>query len=176
MHNYTTRTALNRILLTGLVAFSLLTPLTVFSDPIKAPGFILPGQNKTIDLSEFKGKVVYLDFWASWCDPCKRSFPWMNKLQEQYGHNGFEIVAVSLDEDRQDAEKFLARVPANFTVAFDETGKTAESYKLKAMPSSYLIDRQGRLVHKSVGFRNEVKKIIEAKIQELTGGNVIANR
>lgn len=170
------RNFFSRIILTGLVAFSLLSPVTGYSEPSKAPVFSLPGQNKTVDLSKYKGKVVYLDFWASWCDPCKRSFPWMNELKKQYGRDGFEIIAVSLDASRKDAEEFLTRIPAKFDVAFDERGKTAESYKLKAMPSSFLIDRQGRLVHKSLGYRNEEKKIIEAKIQQLTTGNLVAKR
>lgn len=175
------RINLGRIIFSGLVAISLLSPLTAFSEAAsskiaKAPGFSLPGQNKTVDLSKYKGKVVYLDFWASWCGPCKRSFPWMNKLQEQYGSDGFEIVAISLDASREDAEEFLARIPANFSVAFDEKGKSAESYKIKAMPSSFLIDRQGRLVHKSLGFRNEEKKVIEEKIKQLTGQKLVAHR
>lgn len=166
----------NSLVVFFVFIFGMVASLPAFSDTNKAPLFTLPGQNKTIDLSQYKGKVVYLDFWASWCDPCKRSFPWMNKLQEQYGSNGFEVVAISLDESRKDAEKFLSRVPANFEVAFDETGKTAKSYKLKAMPSSYIIDRDGRLVHKSLGFRNEEKKVVEARIQQLTSDHLVANR
>jgi thiol-disulfide isomerase/thioredoxin len=181
MNNFVSRTYFSRIIFSGLVAYSLLSPLNANSEEVssklvKAPGFSLPGQNKIIDLSKYKGKVVYLDFWASWCGPCKRSFPWMNKLQEQYGVDGLEIVAVSLDASREDAEEFLARIPASFSVAFDEKGKSAESYKVKAMPSSFLIDRQGRLVHKSLGFRAEEKKIIERKIKQLTGRKVIAQR
>ena len=100
----------------------------------------------------------------------------MNELQSQYGQNGFEVVAVSLDTSRKDAEAFLKKVPASFDIAFDERGKTAEAYHLKAMPSSFLIDREGKLVHKSLGYRNEEKKIIEAKIQQLTSNNFVANR
>jgi thiol-disulfide isomerase/thioredoxin len=171
MHNSVTR-----ITISLLVIFSFISPLSAFSDTAKAPAFSLPGQNKTIDLSKYRGKVVYLDFWASWCGPCKQSFPWMNKLQEQYGRDGLEIVAVSLDTSRKDAEKFLEKIPANFDVAFDERGQTAQIYKLKAMPSSFLIDRDGKLVHKSIGYRNEEKKVIEAKIQQLTTGNLVAKR
>jgi thiol-disulfide isomerase/thioredoxin len=149
-------------------------PATTYASD--APGFTLPGQNKTIQLSKYKGKVVYLDFWASWCEPCKRSFPWMNQLQEQYGEDGFEIVAVNLDESRKDAEAFLNKMPAKFDVAFDKSGKTAEAYNLKAMPSSFLIDRDGKLVHKSLGYRAEEKKILEKKIQQLVGKNVVATR
>jgi peroxiredoxin len=100
----------------------------------------------------------------------------MNKLQEQYGQNGFEIIAINLDSSRQDAEDFLAKVPATFDVAFDSKGKTAEVYKLKAMPSSYLIDRQGKLVHKSLGYRKEEKEIIESKIRHLTENKLVAKR
>lgn len=134
--------------------------------------FKLPGDNATIDLSKYRGKVVYLDFWASWCEPCKRSFPWMNQLQEQYSQDGFEIVAVNLDESRKDADEFLARVPANFTIAYDNKGKTAKVYKLKAMPSSFIIDKNGMLVHRSLGYRNEEKKVVEAKIRQLTSRKI----
>ena len=163
-----------RFATTVLIICCFALPASVYAQ--QAPGFSLPGQNKIIDLSQYKGKVVYLDFWASWCGPCKQSFPWMNKLQEQYQRDGFEIVAVNLDTSRKEAEAFLAKIPANFDVAFDKTGKTAKQYKLKAMPSSFLIDRNGNLVHKSLGYRTEEKKIIEAKIQELTSGNVVAKR
>ena len=142
----------------------------------KAPGFNLPGQNKTIQLSQYKGKVVYLDFWASWCEPCKRSFPWMNELQTHYGDDGFEIIAVNLDESRKDANEFLKKMPAKFEIAFDKSGKTAEMYNLKAMPSSFLIDRNGNLVHKSLGYRAEEKKILEKKIKQLVDKRVVANR
>ena len=163
-----------RFTTTVLIICCFVLPSSVYAQ--QAPEFSLPGQNKTIDLSQYKGKVVYLDFWASWCGPCKQSFPWMNKLQEQYKRDGFEIVAVNLDTSRKEAEAFLAKIPANFDVAFDKTGKTAKQYQLKAMPSSFLIDRKGKLVHKSLGYRNEEKKIIEAKIQELTSHNVVAKR
>ena len=170
------RQSVIRISLAVLAIYSFISPTLAYSDSTKAPVFSLPGKYKTIDLSKYKGKVVYLDFWASWCEPCKRSFPWMNELQSQYGQNGFEVVAVSLDTSRKDAEAFLKKVPASFDIAFDERGKTAEAYHLKAMPSSFLIDREGKLVHKSLGYRNEEKKIIESKIQQLTSNNFVANR
>ena len=122
------------------------------------------------------GLPVVVDFWASWCEPCKRSFPWMNELQALYGEDGFEIIAVNLDTSRKDADEFLKQMPAKFDVAFDKSGKTAEAYNLKAMPSSFLIDRKGRLVHKSLGYRVEEKKIVEKKIQQLLGKQVAANR
>ncbi len=174
MHN-----SFARIALAALLACSFAFSSSAFAESggkHKAPGFKLPGQDKTIQLSDYKGKVVYLDFWASWCEPCKRSFPWMNDLQSQYAEDGFEIIAVNLDTSRKDAEEFLKKMPAKFDVAFDKSGKTAQAYNLKAMPSSFLIDRNGRLVHKSLGYRVEEKKIVEKKIQKLVGKSVVANR
>ena len=171
------RNSIIRIALAVVVICSFISPTSALAGGNhKAPGFTLPGQNKTIELSKYKGKVVYLDFWASWCDPCKRSFPWMNELQTLYGEDGFEIIAINLDTSRKDAEEFLKQMPAKFDVAFDKSGKTAEAYNLKAMPSSFLIDRNGRLVHKSLGYRAEEKKIVEKKIQKLVGRSVVANR
>ena len=165
MHN-----SIIRVALVVAVIYSFISPASAFAQSggkHQAPGFTLPGQNQNIQLS---------DFWASWCDPCKRSFPWMNELQELYGKDGFEIIAVNLDTSRKDAEEFLKEMPAKFNIAFDKSGKTAEAYNLKAMPSSFLIDKNGRLVHKSLGYRVEEKKIVEKKIQQLVGRNVVANR
>ncbi len=173
------RNSITRVVLAALLAFSFIFSATVHAQSggkYQAPGFSLPGQNKTVQLSDYRGKVVYLDFWASWCEPCKRSFPWMNELQSLYGEDGFEIIAVNLDTSRKDAEEFLKKMPAQFEVAFDKSGKTAEAYNLKAMPSSFLIDKNGRLVHKSLGYRVEEKKIVEKKIQKLVGRSVVANR
>ena len=171
------RNSIIRIALAVVVIYSFISPTSALAGgKHQAPGFTLPGQNQTIQLSKYKGKVVYLDFWASWCEPCKRSFPWMNELQALYGEDGFEIIAVNLDTSRKDAEEFLKEMPAKFDVAFDKSGKTAEAYHLKAMPSSFLIDRNGRLVHKSLGYRAEEKKIVEKKIQKLVGRSVVANR
>ena len=83
---------------------------------------------------------------------------------------------MNLDTSRKDAEDFLERVPADFDVAFDETGKTAETYDLKAMPSSFVVDRNGRIVHASLGYRSEEKKVIEEKIRELTGRSYVSQR
>lgn len=168
------RNSIIRFAVAVIAIYSFVSPSFAFAQ--KAPGFTLPGQNQTIQLAKYKGKVVYVDFWASWCDPCKRSFPWMNELQTLYGEDGFRIIAVNLDESRKDAEAFLKKMPAKFDVAFDKSGKTAEAYNLKAMPSSYLIDRKGNLVHKSLGYRAEEKKILEKKIKQLVDKRVVATR
>ena len=101
-----------------------------------APAFALEGRSGPVSLSAYQGKYVYLDFWASWCTPCKRSFPWMGELQKRYGDAGLQVVAVNVDASRADAERFLAHTPAGFVVAWDPTGSTAKQYAIKGMPSS----------------------------------------
>jgi cytochrome c biogenesis protein CcmG, thiol:disulfide interchange protein DsbE len=120
-----------------------------------------------LDLDRFQGRVVYLDFWASWCAPCKQSFPWMQTMKNAYEEHGLTIVTVNLDADRADADRFLAQLKPTFDVRFDPKGGLAESYKVKGMPSSILIDRHGvpRFTH--VGFRPVDAPLYEAQIREL---------
>jgi thiol-disulfide isomerase/thioredoxin len=109
-------------------------------------------------IESHKGKVVYLDFWASWCGPCRKSFPWMNDMQEKYRKQGLLVLSVNVDNDKSLAEQFLVEVPANFNVVYDAKGKIARKFKLKGMPSSYLIDRTGKVVNAHIGF-SAIKKI-----------------
>ena len=128
----------------------------------QAPAFNLPAAGaRNVNLADLKGRVVYVDFWASWCAPCKQSFPWMNEMQAKYGAKGLTIIGVNVDKKREDADKFLAGTPAKFTVAYDSTGKVAEAYQPKGMPTSYLIGADGvvRAVH--VGFRDKDREDLE---------------
>jgi len=109
-------------------------------------------QNQAVSLSEFKGKVVYVDFWASWCGPCRKSFPWMNEIQKKYQDQGLAVVAINLDTDNELAQEFLKQVPANFSVRFNPEGDVARSFDLLGMPSSFMFNRQGQLVQHHVGF------------------------
>jgi cytochrome c biogenesis protein CcmG, thiol:disulfide interchange protein DsbE len=157
---------LNHKLITNLwVCLTLLYSPGAFAQ--KAPTFELPGDEKIINLAKLKGKVVYLDFWASWCDPCRKSFPWMNDIHSRYDSRDFIIVAVNLDNSRKDAAKFLDKVPADFDVAYDPEGSVATKYNLKAMPSSYLIDKKGQLVYIHKGYREGDTSEIEDKIRQL---------
>ena len=134
-----------------------------------APELTLPGPKEAVSLAQFKGKVVYVDFWASWCGPCKKSFPFMNELKAKYGGQGFEVLAVNLDAKRSDADKFLTEVPANFTVAFDTTGESAKRFEVKGMPSSYLIGRDGKIVLAHKGFHDEDRQELESHIVRVLG-------
>jgi cytochrome c biogenesis protein CcmG/thiol:disulfide interchange protein DsbE len=128
-----------------------------------APAFALDGRAGPVKLADYRGKYVYLDFWASWCAPCKRSFPWMDALQKRYG-DSLQVVAVNVDVKRADADQFLARTPAGFVVGFDPSGEVARQYAIKGMPSSVLIDPAGQVVAMHAGFTDESAARIEAQV------------
>lgn len=170
--------AILRITLTVITVYGFFGTSNAFSaeTAIKAPEFQLQGQNKQIDLTKYRGKVVYLDFWASWCQPCRKSFGWMNKMQKTYGEEGFSVIAINLDESRDQANKFLKQIPAHFDVAFDPKGNTAESYQVKAMPSSYIIDKNGNVIYANKGFRGNDEEKLEAKIRNILRQSTVASR
>lgn len=123
----------------------------------------------TIDNDIFTGKVVLVDFWASWCKPCLKSFPWMNEMHEKYAGKGLQIIAVNLDKDEGLIEKFLQAAPADFTIAYDKSAILAKRFGVKAMPSSFYYGRDGRFVEKHLGFRDSKTDEYEAKIRTLLG-------
>jgi len=108
---------------------------------------------------------VYVDFWATWCPPCRKSFPWMEEMHTRYHNDGLTIVAISVDSKHELAEKFVQDLKPSFISAHDPAKKTAKLYNLKAMPSSYLIDRNGNIISTHLGFRSSKSKIIEAEIK-----------
>jgi cytochrome c biogenesis protein CcmG, thiol:disulfide interchange protein DsbE len=155
-----------RSFLFHFLLFSLVTAAPVFAaEP--APAFTLPGRDQPVSLAALHGKVVYVDFWASWCVPCRKSFPWMNSLQKRYADQGLVIVAVNLDKSRELSDRFLSEVPTELTIAYDPDGKTATAYQVKGMPSSYLIDRAGRIHSSHIGFREESAADMETAIKDL---------
>jgi len=115
-------------------------------------------------ITEFAGKVVYVDFWASWCGPCRASFPFMAELSEQYGDD-LVIVAVNVDEQRKDATDFLASFDAPFEVVYDPTGDIASFFEVPGMPTSYLYDREGNFIERHIGFRTANKEKIRETIE-----------
>lgn len=107
---------------------------------------------ESLDLASFRGKVVYLDFWASWCAPCRESFPWMNRMQGELAADGLVIVAVNVDRERAAAEQFLASHPARFRVVYDPDGKLPEKFGVRVMPTTFILDRQGHVRSRHEGF------------------------
>jgi len=158
---------INKTMLAALFILLLLLSKTARSDYPIAPQFKLPTQDTPIQLSRLQGKLVYVDFWASWCRPCKNSFPWMISMKEKFKDMPFEIVAINLDKDKALAEEFIKSLAINFPVAFDPTAKIAEQYGVEGMPSSYLVDSDGRLRIRYTGFWNKSKDEKEQTIKQL---------
>jgi thiol-disulfide isomerase/thioredoxin len=131
-----------------------------------APNFKLPRLERSgdIQLSSFLGKVVYVDFWASWCGPCRQSLPALNTIYKELRKKDFLVIAINLDEEKSDAMEFLKEFPVAFPTARDVEGITPDKYGLQGMPTAYLIDREGNvsLVHE--GFKKTDSEELNAKI------------
>jgi len=132
-----------------------------------APLFSLQGITHTVSLADYRGKVVYLDFWASWCVACKQSFPWMDELYARHAADGLEIIAINLDTNSGAATKFLEATQPDFTIAFDPGAGSAVDYDVKAMPSSYIIGRDGELLKRHFGFLKKDTAQLEQAIVEM---------
>lgn len=150
------------LLLLSVFIFSLQTNAFAANQPVN-----ITSNNLSSEIAKHKGDVIYLDFWASWCVPCRRSFPWINKMQNEYKDQGFTVISVNLDAEYELAQEFLEQTPANFIVVYDPQGLSAKQYKLRGMPSSYLIGRDGSLKKDHIGFFTERKSIYEQEINEL---------
>jgi cytochrome c biogenesis protein CcmG/thiol:disulfide interchange protein DsbE len=120
-----------------------------------------------LDLAQFKGQVVYLDFWASWCAPCRESFPWMNRLQSELGHDGLVVVAVNVDRERADADRFLREHPAHFRIVYDPDGLLPEKFGVRGMPTSFLVARDGRVQSRHEGFLLRNRDALTQQIRAL---------
>lgn len=137
---------------------------------------VTPLASSTVsNLEQFRGKIVYVDFWASWCPPCVKSFPFMNELISEFKDRGVEVVAVNLDEFPSDAEAFLSRHDTQFSVVSDESKSCAKAFNVKAMPSTYLIDRNGVIRHIHLGFRDDATLELKQAIEQLLEDNPAAN-
>ncbi|HVC00855.1 MAG TPA: TlpA disulfide reductase family protein [Steroidobacteraceae bacterium] len=144
------------LLLAGLAGLALASP------PVAAT---------PLHLAAYRGRVVYLDFWASWCGPCKQSFPWMESMSDTYAHRGLVIVAVDLDRHKGAAARFLGEFHPDFQILYDPRGSLAERFKVEGMPTSLVIDRDGKLRYRHIGFvpadadryESQVKRLLAEK-------------
>jgi len=118
-------------------------------------------------LDSLQGKVVLVDFWASWCGPCLKSFPWMNDLHAQHADDGLVILAVNVAQDRALADAFMKKTPAQFRVEYDAKGTLAQSFGVQAMPTSFLIGRDGKVRARHAGFRDKQREGREQEIEQL---------
>jgi peroxiredoxin len=162
------RPALIVLLSSLLTAAALAAPVKdVYKD---APDIALTSlSGQSIHLASLKGKVVLLDFWASWCIPCRKSFPEMEALHRELQPKGLTLIAVNVDEEQKNAHTFLEQFPHTMTIALDPKGTVAEAFKVNAMPSTMILDRAGRIRYSHKGytdksaatFRSQVLQLIE---------------
>lgn len=129
-----------------------------------APDFSISHAQLPQAFSALKGQVVYLDFWASWCKPCRKSFPWMNQMQQKYAGQGLQVIAINLDSEEALAKAFLERVPTQIPIIYDPEGTIASDYQLVGMPSSYLIDKEGRIRFSHKGFFSHSEDLYEQEL------------
>lgn len=135
---------------------------SAFAEP--APNFKI---KDGLQLSDLKGQVIYVDFWASWCAPCRKSFPWLNELQAKYKDQGFTVIGVNVDVEKSMADEFLTQVPADFPIVYDPNSKIAKAYQVVGMPSSYIIGRDGEVKHMHAGFSTKKTAKYQKEIADL---------
>ncbi len=146
------------------LSFAVVAPAVALEPGAVAPGFQLPGQPGEIKLANLRGKVVWVDVWASWCGPCRQSFPWLNQMQQKYGARGLKVIGVNVDQKRDDADRFLSKTPAQFDIAFDEKGVVPATYGAPTMPTSFLIGPDGRVLMVHKGFNSADTDELEGEI------------
>ena len=163
----------NIMAIATLVLATMLSINNAFSsESIKAAAdFTLPASNgENIRLSEHVGEVVMINFWASWCAPCREEMPLLDNLYDKYKDLGFTILGVNLDENQQDAAKVLDQIPVTFPILFDPKSEISRLYKVSAMPTTVLIDRDGnfRALHKGYlpGFVDKYEEAVKELIKE----------
>jgi cytochrome c biogenesis protein CcmG/thiol:disulfide interchange protein DsbE len=156
-------------LLSGtLVLATLASEWVAAAPPRPAPNVMLQdADGSTVELAAYKGKVVIVDFWATWCPPCKTSFPALDSLYREYQSRGVEVLAVNLDERRRDADMFLGDHPHHLTVFFDPQGASPAAFGVKGMPSSFLIDKVGRIRFTHMGYSGDVHQTYRKEIAQL---------
>ncbi len=137
---------------------------------VAPPDFTLPSLNgKSITLSELKGTVVLINFWATWCPPCKLEMPSMERLYRKIKHNGFTILAVDIMEKPKTVKKFVRENKLSFPILLDTTGEVSAKYMATAIPTSYIVDKDGNAVGRVLGPRDWGNEHAEALLNELLG-------
>ena len=164
--------------LAGLLGCVLLVPIALaergshitLDEPLPQPAWELPlianGEGTVTD-STYLGRVTYVDFWASWCGPCRLSLPALNRPSKEFDTADFGVVAISVDYVDEDALDFLKRYPVDYPVAIDKTGNSGRDFAVAGMPSGYLIGRDGLIREVHVGFRKGDEAFLREQIQAL---------
>jgi len=133
-----------------------------------APDFTLQSRSgENLKLSEFRGEVVMINFWASWCGPCRQEMPLLDELYRRYHPMGFTILGINVEQERENALRLLEEIPVSFPILFDSDNRVAERYALSAMPSTVMVDRDGNLRFVHLGYLPGYEDEYEAQIKQL---------
>jgi len=151
-----------------LLAGILLTTTATADIQGPAPDFTLKSRSgKNLKLSEFRGQVVMINFWASWCGPCRQEMPLLDQLYQHYRPLGFTILGVNVETDTSQALKLLQEIPVTFPILFDSDNSVADQYHLDAMPTTVLVDRDGKMRFLHLGYLPGYEKEYETQIKAL---------
>ncbi len=161
------RASIARLVLAGVLACA--SPLAAAEAiNVPAPDFTLESRSgENLRLEDHRGEVVMLNFWASWCGPCRQEMPLMDELYSQYKDLGFTILAVNVDENRDEALRFLDKVPVNYPILYDPESSVSELYEVQAMPTTVMIDRNGNARYLHYGYQPGYEDEYEQQIREL---------
>ena len=155
-----------------IIALLLALTLPVFANASQvgtsAPDFSLVDVNgKVVTLKQFRGKVVFLDFWAPWCDPCREELPALDALYKKYSNEGLEIIGIDIDSSEKLVTEFLQKVPVTFTVLIDKKGIIRRGYNFRTLPTAFIIGKDGVIRYVQMGFGKEFLPMYEKQIAEL---------
>lgn len=163
--------SLTRLMLFSFLVFT--TPAIAADTNVGSPNKLAPdftlksSSGKNIRLEELAGEVILINFWASWCGPCRKELPELELLFQKYKHLGFTILAISNDSDIKKAKKFFDPLKLSYPILFDNNQDISSLYRVKAMPSTYIVDRKGMIRHHHLGFKQHYIERYDAEIREL---------
>ncbi len=160
---------MSKIIATALILI-VIAPVYAYSVQIgaRAPLFTLPDLNgRTISLEQFKGKVVFLDFWAPWCIPCKEELPELDTLLKKYGEEGFVVIGMSVDTSDKDVLTFLKKVPLSVHILIDKKNEVSDAYRVSSLPTGFIISRDGIIEYRHRGFDKGLLPVYEKEINAL---------